>query len=381
MKSYQIITNLSCNLRCTYCYEYFDGRKNTFENVVESLEAAIKRDGVTDDHLVLDFIGGEPFFVPDLLDEVMNYTVEKYKQWGYRSLEFAFSTNATLLIKPKQKEILEKYKDFITLGVSIDGDKEKHDKHRLTIGGKGSFDEADEGTKTAISILGGNRMSVKATFTKDSIQDYARSMKFILDRYPEIHYVSGNFNFEEKFDEYDGIKIANEIIHVVKYIHTEKIRAKFFRVCDYNGNDDAWIRPFKKLTVMPLKENRCGSCTAMTSVGFKGKVYGCNRFLTMDKPGMEMAEIREGKFVDLKNPIVDKVQKAYTSLPTACQSCRFNRSCSDCLAIPIDEGITHEEYYKQRRMCGYTKGNEVAKLFNTLINRRRDRGELSYQVN
>ena len=62
MKTFQVITNSSCNLRCTYCYEYLDSKQNKVEDVIEYLESIVKPNKDRDTECIIDFIGGEPFF-------------------------------------------------------------------------------------------------------------------------------------------------------------------------------------------------------------------------------------------------------------------------------------------------------------------------------
>lgn len=377
MKTYQIITNSSCNLRCTYCYEYLDAKQNAFANIKPYLDTVVaKGAGPNNTACTIDFIGGEPFFVPDLLEEIMHYCLVNFKQWGYHCLHFLYSTNGTLLHKPKQMALLKKYRNHLSLGISIDGDKAKHDKHRLTIGGKGSFDEVVKGIEAAKQYLTRDQISLKATFTKDSIGDYARSMKFLYSQYGnDVFSIQGNFNFEERFDVYDGTLIANETMEVARYLQSNDYYAEFMFKFNHKGEHqsmylhNALLKPIS----VPLTSNRCGSCMHMTSLGYDGKLYGCNRFSTMKKDGMELGAIEDGQHVDYRNPLVDKVKEAYKEAPPWCQTCRFNKDCSDCVAIPIDEGLDYSEYYYQNRMCGYTKASAVAKLYNQLLFIQRSR--------
>ena len=372
MKTFQVITNSSCNLRCTYCYEYLDSKQNKLEDAIEYLEAVVKPNEDRDTECVIDFIGGEPFFVPDLLEGIMDYCAENLPKWGYERYSFSFSTNATLLHKPKQEALLKKYSRHLYLGISIDGDKEKHDKHRLTIGGKGSFDEAVKGLRTALKYLRKQQLSIKATFTKDSIVDYARSLKFLFNEFGNsVGRIHGNFNFEERFDVYDGALIANEQLEVVRFIMSHDFYAEYIFVTNQMGDKHPITlqHPLIRKKPSPLTTNRCGSCSGMMlSLGYDKKIYGCNRFSTSKREDVDIGHLEDGKFIENKtNGLREKVFQAYKELPTWCQNCRFNHLCSDCVAIPIDEGISHREFYSQSRMCGYTKATQLAKLYNALL--------------
>lgn len=377
MKTFQIITNSSCNLRCTYCYEYLDANQNNFENIQPYLDTVVAN-GASEDNktCVIDLIGGEPFFVPDLLEKIFQYCTAHFKEWGYRCLHFSISTNGTLLHRRKQLELIKKYHQHMDLGISIDGDKAKHDKHRLTIGGEGSFDDTIKGIEVASQYLRKDQLTLKATFTKDSISDYARSMKFLFSRFGnKVYNIQGNFNFEERFDVYDGALIANETFEVARYLQCHDFYAEFLFKFNQEGNKRSinFTNPLFKPVIRKLDSNRCGSCTHMLSLGYDGKLYGCNRFSTMKKEGMELGEIKDGIYIDHKSPLIEQVSSAYKEMPPWCQSCRFNKNCSDCVAIPIDEGIDYKTFYYQNRMCGYTKASELAKLYNELLNLNRRR--------
>lgn len=372
MKTFQVITNSSCNLRCTYCYEYLDSKQNKVEDVIEYLESIVKPNKDRDTECIIDFIGGEPFFVPDLLAEVMEYCTKNLPSWGYKNYSFSFSTNATLLHKPKQEELIRKYHRHMYLGISLDGDKEKHDKHRLTIGGKGSFDEAMKGIGTALKYLNKNQLSIKATFTKDSISDYARSLKFLFNEFGNsVCRINGNFNFEERFDVYDGALIANEQLEVIRFILSNDFYAEYLFVTNKKGDKHPITlqHPLRKKIPTPLSSNRCGSCSGhMLSLGYNKKIYGCNRFSTSKREDVDIGHLENGQFIKNEtNGLQEKVFHAYKELPPWCQNCRFNEACSDCVAIPIDEGISHHDFYRQNRMCGYTKATQIAKLYNGLL--------------
>lgn len=364
MKTYQIITNMSCNLRCTYCYENLSSKKNDVENIKTYLLSAMEQDKGVEDDLMIDFIGGEPFFVPDLLDEVMSFVKERYLDYGFKKLYFNYSSNGTLLFRPKQLALIKKFKENMYIGVSLDGDKEKHDKHRLTIDGKGSFDDALKGYNIAYDILGKCRMNLKATFTKDSINDYARSVKYLLSLERSPRELQANFNFEENFDQYDGILIANELLEVLKYYMSlpKHLRCELTQIV----KDDVFFSTVDNCNLTkpkPLSQNRCGTCNQMSSLGFDGKVYGCNRFLSMERPNMDIGSVKGGKLEFHEVSIRNDILHAYKQLPDSCQNCRFNNSCADCVAVALDEGISYKDYYSQRRMCGYTKAKEIAKIY------------------
>nr|DAJ39501.1 MAG TPA: radical SAM peptide maturase, CXXX-repeat target family [Caudoviricetes sp.] len=387
MKTYQIITNMSCNLRCTYCYEHLTTQKNDPNKIKEYLIACWKRDQNKDDFFTVDFIGGEPFFVIDILEEVCEFIEQEYRNYGFKGYNLSFSTNATLLWRRKQKDFLIKFKDKINLGISIDGDKEKHDLHRLTVDGKGSFDDCIKGYNMAYEILGRDKINIKATFTKDTIKDYARSVKYLMSLENKPRYIHANFNFEEKFDEYDGVLIALELINIFEYMMSQPSEDWVdFLMLFENKTIINTVPTLSNVKPKPLTENRCGSCSNhMVSLGFDGKTYGCNRFLSMKRDGMDIGKVENAQLIEHTHSIKEEILGAYKQLPNQCQNCLFNRDCSDCVAIAHDENIPIKEYYNQYRQCGFTKAKHLIKDYaNRLLHYRYNKimkGEINVNSN
>jgi uncharacterized protein len=90
------------------------------------------------DYLSLSWFGGEPLLAKDVLFEIAEYSQLLAKQYDCK-VSGDLTTNASLLdIKTLTKLVELKQNNF---QISIDGDKESHDKTRLTHSGKGSFDK------------------------------------------------------------------------------------------------------------------------------------------------------------------------------------------------------------------------------------------------
>ncbi len=128
-----------CNLRCTYCV--FD-ENHIFErnhsNKTMSLELAFEevkkfynRTNQNEGYIV--FYGGEPLLAFEMVKKIVNYA---NKVSNYR-LKFSLTTNGLALSGNKFDFFIKN--DFL-ITVSLDGDKETHDKKRVTVTGKGTFD-------------------------------------------------------------------------------------------------------------------------------------------------------------------------------------------------------------------------------------------------
>ena len=127
----QIILKLTtaCNLHCVYCSEG-DQRVATlpqeiFFKLVDELPAILEQSGSKDAEFL--FHGGEPLlYGRDHLKTLIEYAKENLPAFNVR---FLMQTNGTLIDDAWIKFFVE---NEISVGVSLDGYPELHDKNRRT---------------------------------------------------------------------------------------------------------------------------------------------------------------------------------------------------------------------------------------------------------
>lgn len=354
---YQILTNLSCNLDCHYCYEKKDKRVNKFSDVRDFLDILMQRDKDKFDVLDIDFIGGEPFLAIDLIEKITRYVLQNCTKFGFKRACFGFSTNATLLNTKRVKTYLNDYKDDIFLGISIDGIKQSHDTHRIYRNSrKGSYDDVVSGLKTALKILGSDHISVKATYTTTTLKDYEKGVKNIFNL--GVKDVTANVVFEQDFSPKFAKTYLIDMLNLMdflaeKIIKGEKIKFSFIVADDkvlQVAHDTSKISQFHR-----IESNWCGTCTHMICLGFDRKFYGCNRFLTMAKDKMELGYIDENnKLVYTNDKLLNDVKNQHKIiLDDECKKCPIQSHCSACVAIAFETPqLSASQIHK--RQCGWT---------------------------
>ena len=141
------VTN-KCNLSCTYCYEYGADRLTAGQSPAGTGKARMDDDTARQsiDFLMrnsgdrpqvsITFFGGETLLNFPAIRAAVEYADERGRAYRKR-VHYSLTTNATLL----SDEVV----DFLTahrfgITVSIDGDKDEHDRHRKYRSGAGSFD-------------------------------------------------------------------------------------------------------------------------------------------------------------------------------------------------------------------------------------------------
>lgn len=147
-----------CNLRCRYCYEENKQPHDmTIETAIHAADYFLERFENKYDSVVFDFVGGEPFVRVDLLEQLLPYMIEKLKnQKKWNSYIFSFSTNGTCFSDLKVRSLIEKYREHMSIGLSLDGVKEIHDYNRSN-----SFDEVVPLLEKELSVRG-NKIHFKS---------------------------------------------------------------------------------------------------------------------------------------------------------------------------------------------------------------------------
>ena len=130
-----------CNINCSYCYLPDRLSKERIPLAVVSMAAQrIVDAGWVGEKLSVVWHAGEPLTVgPEYLEQLIE-ACSPLEQ--ITRIQQCVQTNA-LLINPRFCELFKGEK--VRVGVSIDGPRDLHDRHRTTRGGKGTFDAVMRG--------------------------------------------------------------------------------------------------------------------------------------------------------------------------------------------------------------------------------------------
>lgn len=375
-RTYQVVTNLSCNLDCEYCYERKYPRNNKVADVIDFIHACFERDkDIPNVEVIIDIIGGEPFMQPKLLLAAFE-TAEKLCAEHNRPYMFSISTNGTLLDRPLNKEIIERWKDKLSIGVSIDGLPEVHDKYRIfTTTREGSYEAAVRGYNYLKSV-GIAELGVKATFTIDTLPHYAASMKSLIDM-SGGGTISGNVTYEDILPRHMALDIANQMMDVMDYwiekgLHTNPRNTithiipdglNFMATWDPDWRDKLLHDDSVRLDPERLKPY-CGTLTHMTCLGFDRKIYGCNRFMSTVTSRSAVAELVGRVCEPDGGKLLEEIQTQYTNYPETCLGCPMKHSCGSCAAASYENGEgtleDRKAYHAERRQCGWTTAKLMA---------------------
>jgi uncharacterized protein len=176
-----LLTTLQCNFACDYCFQGDHGDYNKFADKM-SLETAervavwIERelDRVRPEKLVLTFFGGEPL----LNLPVMYYLAERlWQATAARGIPQLASiiTNGLLLTE----DIVDRMMPFGLKGVKItlDGDRDTHNRMRPLRGGQGTFDRIVENMRRVAAR--GCNIAIGGNFDDSSVDSFPALLEFL----------------------------------------------------------------------------------------------------------------------------------------------------------------------------------------------------------
>ena len=175
-----VLTTLQCNFACDYCYQGDHGDYNKFAEKM-SLETAgrvcdwIERelDRQHPRELVVTFFGGEP-----LLNLPVVFGMAE-RLWGASlargvEMQVKIITNGLLL----NEEVVDRLLPFGLNGIKItlDGDKDTHNRMRPLRGGQGTFDRIVENIR---KVAGRCHIAIGGNFDEASVDSYPALLDFL----------------------------------------------------------------------------------------------------------------------------------------------------------------------------------------------------------
>ena len=178
-----VLTTLQCNFACDYCLQGDHGEYNktaakmSMETAVRTAEWTEARlDAIRPKSFALTFFGGEPL----LNLPVMYYLAERlWNACESRGVTMLINliTNG-LLLTP---EVVDRLKPFGLSGVKVtlDGDRDTHNRMRPLRGGQGTFDKILSNVRLVADKC---RVSIGGNFDESSVDSYPALLDFLREQ-------------------------------------------------------------------------------------------------------------------------------------------------------------------------------------------------------
>ena len=170
----------TCNLNCSYCFasqgKYHGDRAiMSYEVGKRTLDFLVENSG-TRRNLEVDFFGGEPLMNFGVVKDLVAYarSIEKEKNKNFR---FTLTTNGLNITD----EVIDfANKEMSNVVLSLDGRKEVHDRFRVDLAGRGSYDRIVPLFQKFVEKRGGKNYYMRGTFTHYN-PDFLNDIKAMLD--------------------------------------------------------------------------------------------------------------------------------------------------------------------------------------------------------
>lgn len=339
------IVTKDCQLACRYCYLV---GKNTNErmtwDVAKTMVDFVLAQNYSEESVIWDFIGGEPFLEIDLIDRICDYIkLQMYRlshHW-FDSYRFSFSTNGLNYHTERVQRFISKNKEHLSIGITIDGTKEKHDLNRIYKNSeRGSYEDVVRNIPLWLSQF--PNVGTKVTISSDDIPYIKDSVLHLFDL--GIHEVNINCVFEDVWKDGDDKLFEQQLIELAGTIIDNGLYEN--NVCSFFREDIG-----KPIDYSVDNENWCGA-GKMLAVDAKGFLYPCTRFAQYSlrsKKAWIIGDIRNGIDNNKLRPFLclDKVSQSSAE----CLSCEVASGCAWCQGENYDAAESETIYHRSMAIC------------------------------
>jgi uncharacterized protein len=175
-----LLTTLQCNFACDYCFQGDHGDYNQRADRMSAATAVrvaawIERelDRVHPEKFVLTFFGGEPLLNLPVMYDLAERAWHAATERGI-ALYVNIITNG-LLLTP---EVVDRMLPFGLNGIKItlDGDRDTHNRMRPLRGGQGTFDRIVENVR---AVAGRARIAIGGNFDESSVDSYPALLEYL----------------------------------------------------------------------------------------------------------------------------------------------------------------------------------------------------------
>lgn len=345
-KTITFIVTKDCQLACKYCYLV---GKNSQERM--SLDVAKRavdvvlsnKEYMSEESVIWDFIGGEPFLEIDLIDKICDYIKLQMFKVGhpwFNSYRFNFSTNGINYHREKVQNFIKKNHTHLSVGITIDGTRLKHDMNRVwKETGEGSYDDVVRNIPLWLEQF--PKEGTKVTISNKDIPYIKESVLHLYQL--GIHDVHINCVFEDVWEKGDDKVFENQLFQLADAIIDEGLYDDF--ECSFF--DETIGKPLDPLD----NTNWCGA-GMMLAVDATGNFYPCIRFVgysLRSKKPIIIGNVRDGIDKNKLRPFLTLDRT--TQSRQECIDCEVASGCAWCQGENYDAADTTTIFQRSTAIC------------------------------
>ena len=350
-KNITFIVTKDCQLACKYCYLVGKNEKErmTWDVAKTAIDYILVHEReYAEQSVVWDFIGGEPFLEIDLIDKICDYLkIEMFRRnhhW-FNSYRFSFSTNGINYHEEKVQRFIKKNISHLSVGITIDGTRRKHDlnrvwKHRNGEPERGSYDDVVRNIPLWLSQFPGG--STKVTISSADIPYIKESVMHLYSL--GIHEVNINCVFENVWRDGDDKLFEDQLMQLADAIIDGGYYTDY--ACSFFNEHIG-----KPLNPEIDNQNWCGA-GRMLAVDAAGTFYPCTRFAQYSlrsKPALTIGNIHDGIDKNRLRPFL--TLDRCTQSPQQCIDCEVASGCAWCQGENYDAADTPTIFQRSTAIC------------------------------
>lgn len=327
LSNLMLILTESCNLRCTHCYEQYDGykrdRRMPWETAKQAIDLFFDQIPADKNYSSITFFGGEPALEFPLIEQVVDYTLPHRTIGGYHGSKYNYviNTNGTLL-SDDIYALFARLGPKLNIRLSVDGYGENHDMVRKTANGHGSwrFIEANLPLFTELKARHRVKVNMVTTINRTNYRSIYYDYTNLYDaaRLP----IGFLFVHEQDWEDHE----LDEIRYQVSMLHEWCMeRGVKFPLCDFSASNST--------SSYDASGAICGAAVSSMSVNYAGEFFPCHRtYYYGQGESLRLGDVRAG--VDPERRARAAAINSLTRLPQKCQDCPppVRKRCHVCYA-------------------------------------------------
>lgn len=364
-QSLTFIVTADCNLRCKYCYitHKTTNKRMTIDIAKKFIDYVLNSPIRKQEAVILDFIGGEPLLETELIDQICDYfkmrTYEINHDW-YWNYRINICTNGVNYSDKRVQKLIRKNYGKISIGITIDGTKKKHDLQRVFPDGSGSYDIINKNIPLWLEQFNG---STKVTFASEDLCYLKESIIELWEK--GINDIAANVVFENVWKPGDDKIFEEQLKALADYIVENDLYDKYSCTLfdDYIGSC---------YTEDDLINTSCGA-GKMLAVDPDGNLYPCMRYYDYslnNKNGYIIGDIWDGIDFEKVRPFGTLMYKYQSD--AECLECEVATGCTFCQGFNYDEAETNTNFVRAKYICKMHKARVRANdyYFSLLLNKK-----------
>ena len=346
-KTITFIVTKDCQLACKYCYLVGKNSKErmSFEVAKKAIDYILSHEAeMLEESVVFDFIGGEPFLEIELIDKVCDYIKTEMFRLNHHwlnSFRFSFSTNGINYHEKKIQNFINKNRNHLSIGITIDGTQRKHDLNRIyKVSSKGSYQDVVKNISLWLQQF--PNAATKVTISSPDIPYISESVIHLYSL--GIHEVNINCVFEDVWKEGDDKLYESELLKLADIIIDNDYYKEY--ACSFFSETIG-----KPLDKVKENQNWCGA-GKMLAIDAAGQFYPCTRFAQYslrDKKECVIGDIENGIDYNKLRPFLSLDR--CTQSTSECVDCEVAGGCAWCQGENYDAAETYTFFQRATAIC------------------------------